>query len=82
MHVMGLRNVTYLFLKFLMVKMDPLNDVSLEVAVCNNVITKLNENLYTQTNRIWRRKVQKYLYKFSKICYIFLIIAYCHRVIF
>jgi hypothetical protein len=38
-------NVTYLFLKFLMVKMDPLNRVSHNVAVYKNVNTTLNAGL-------------------------------------
>jgi hypothetical protein len=40
----GLRNVIYLFLKFLMLKIDPLNVVSYNVAVYKN-ITTLNEDL-------------------------------------
>jgi hypothetical protein len=40
-----LRNVTNLFLKFLVVKVDPLNVVSRDVAVYKNVSTTLNEDL-------------------------------------
>lgn len=40
-----LRNLTYLFLQFLMVKMDPLNRVSYNVAVYKNENTNLNADL-------------------------------------
>jgi hypothetical protein len=38
-------NVTYLFLTFIMVKVDPLNGVSYNVAVYKNVSRTLNEDL-------------------------------------
>jgi hypothetical protein len=41
----GPKNVTYLFLKFLMVIIDPLNAVSHNVAVYKNLTTTLNEAL-------------------------------------
>jgi hypothetical protein len=51
-----LRNVTYLFLKFLMVKMDPLNIVS-HIAVYKNITKMLKENL-VYTKRITIRYVR------------------------
>jgi hypothetical protein len=40
-----LRNTIHLFLKFLMVKTDPLNVISYKVAVYNNVKITLNKDL-------------------------------------
>jgi hypothetical protein len=40
-----MRNVTYLFLQFLMAKVHPLNGVSLNVTVYKNITTTLREGL-------------------------------------
>jgi hypothetical protein len=47
MNVMGTKKDwgTYLFIKFLMIKMDPLNVVSHNIAVYKNVTTALDEGL-------------------------------------
>jgi hypothetical protein len=53
----GLRNVTYLFLKFLMVKIDTLNVVS--HVVHKNVTMTLNEDLLCVVLAVTRISVSK-----------------------